>query len=77
MAAQTVEQGGLDPGLVALAGTMLSALTTAIAVLWRQSVAESRRKDELIDRLLEQVGRTAEATDRAVSHAERDRRISR
>jgi hypothetical protein len=64
-----VDAGTIVPLLL---GT-ISSLTVAIGVLWRQSVAESRRKDELIDRLLKQLGRTTDATERVVSVAERRR----
>jgi hypothetical protein len=66
--------GSIDPFIGWLLALVLGGFTAALGVMWRQAVAESNRKDELIDRLLNQVGRAAEATDRSVSLAEkRDR----
>lgn len=62
---------GVDPLFGWLFGVLMTTLTTAIGFLWRQSVAESKRKDALIDRLLDQIGKTASATDRTVTLAER------
>ena len=68
---QAVIPEGIDPMLGWLVALIFSTLTSAIAVMWRQSVVESKRKDELIDRLLAQIGRAAEATDRTLSLVER------
>lgn len=68
---------GIDPMLGWIFALVFGSMTSALGLMWRQAVAESKRKDELIDRLLLQVGRAAEATDRTVSFAEqqdRDRR---
>lgn len=66
--------GGLDPTLVGIAGSVLTALLAAIAALWRQSVAESRRKDDLIDRLLKAGFDNAQANQRSVALLEEERR---
>lgn len=63
--------------LVAILSAIGTSLTVAIAALWRQSVAEGKRKDQLIDRLLDQVGRTTNVQDRTVSLVEDDRRTRR
>lgn len=68
---------GIDPFAGWLVALVFAALTTALAAMWRQSVAESKRKDELIDRLLGQMGRAVEATDRSVTLAERRARERR
>lgn len=68
----------IDSGVaLGIAGTVLSALTAALAALWRQSVTEGKRKDELIDRLLDQINRTADVQDRTVSLQEKERGIRR
>lgn len=73
----TSSSGGIDPLVVTLAGAVLTSLTMAIGVLWRQSVAESKRKDELIDRLLSATEKAAAATEKSVEHAERRERAGR
>lgn len=68
----------IDNGvLITILGAIGTAGLTAIAALWRQSVAEGKRKDQLIDRLLDQVGRTTNVQDRTVSLVEEDRRTRR
>lgn len=64
----------IDPSwvIITLLGT-IGSLATAVTVLWRQSVAEGKRKDELIDRLVRQIGRTADVQDRTVSLVEKER----
>jgi hypothetical protein len=57
-----VEDTSLVPLLIGAIGTM----ATALGILWRQSVSESKRKDALIDLLLEQVSRNADATEKVV-----------
>lgn len=64
----------MDPLVVTLAGAVLTALTTAVGVLWRQSVAEGRRKDELIDRLIEKIDTLAGVQDRGLDVVERQHR---
>jgi hypothetical protein len=62
----------IDSGVaLGIAGTVLTALTGALGVLWRQSVTEGKRKDELIDRLLNQVDRNTNVADRTVSLVEK------
>lgn len=63
----------MDPFVVSLGGAVLTALVGAVTALWRQSVNESRRKDELIDRLLDQANRSAEVGERTVSLVEKER----
>ena len=68
----------IDPAWVI--GALISALgamSTVVLAMWRYFVAEGKRKDELIDRLLRQTARTAEVTDRVVSTAETRERGTR
>jgi hypothetical protein len=60
---------------------VLMAVTGGFGMMWRQAVAESKRKDQLIDKLTEQVMRTADGNIRIadaqmqmVTLHERDRR---
>ena len=69
--------GGLsiDPAwAIGMLMSTIGALVSALVVMWRQSQMENKRKDELIDRLLRQVGRAADVTDRTVSLAEKRQR---
>lgn len=75
----------VDPAwIVAVATGLLSTLTGTIAVLYRGQIAalreridwleeEGKRKDERTDRLIQQVGRAADASERSVALAERER----
>jgi hypothetical protein len=74
--------------LVAGVGTVATALTTTIAVLYRGQIdalkeriswleAEVARGHAREDKLIEQVGRTADALDRDVSLHERERGVRR
>jgi hypothetical protein len=70
----------IDPSWV-IAGltTTVGTLSTVVGILYRGQVkaleTESRRKDELIDELVKQIGRTADVQDRTVSVVEqRERR---
>lgn len=85
--AQQIAESGLhvDPAwVIAAAGTVLTTLTTTIAVLYRGQIAalqariawmENELKDRnvRIDTLIDQVGRAANAAERSVSLAERER----
>jgi hypothetical protein len=66
--------------IVSVVGTLITTVAGGFLVMWRQAVAESKRKDQLIDRLVEQVMRTADgntriaaATSEIVSIHEHDR----
>lgn len=62
----------IDPTwVIGMLMSAIGALVSGIVVMWRQSLAENKRKDELIDRLLRQAGRAADVTDRTVSLAEK------
>lgn len=65
---------GVDPLVYWLAGVMITALVSAVVALWRLSVAEGKRKDQLIDELIVQIGRTADVQDRTVSVVEQRER---
>jgi hypothetical protein len=66
------------PWLIAAMTTVIGSLSAAIGVLYRSQVrtleTESKRKDELIDRLTTQIERMAEVQDRSVSFVEREHR---
>lgn len=75
----------IDPAWVIATATMLlSMLTGTIAFLYRGQIAamreritwleqEGRRKDERTDRLIQQVGRAANAVERSVQLVEKER----
>lgn len=69
--------GSIDPFIGWIVATAFGTLTTAIGIMWRQSVAESKRKDELIDKLLRAGLENADANERSVSLLEQERRHSR
>jgi ABC-type hemin transport system substrate-binding protein len=58
--------------------SVLGIMSTVIGVLYRGQVkaleTESHRKDELIDELVKQIGRTADVQDRTVSVVEQRER---
>jgi hypothetical protein len=58
--------------------TTIGTLSTVIGILYRGQVkaleTESRRKDELIDELVSQIGRAADVQDRTVSVVEQRER---
>lgn len=64
--------------VIATLMTTLGSLSTVIGILYRGQVkaleTESRRKDELIDELVKQIGRTADVQDRTVSVVEQRER---
>lgn len=65
----------MDPSwIIATLLGAISALACAIGVMYRAQVAESKRKDALIDRLLRQADRAVETTGRTVSLAEKRQR---
>jgi hypothetical protein len=65
----------IDPNwVIGLLLGAISVLAGVIGFLYRVQVAESKRKDELIDRLLRQANRTVDVTDRTVSLAEKRQR---
>jgi hypothetical protein len=68
---------GVDPLTGWLIAVVFGAFTTAIGVLWRQAVAESKRKDELIDRLLEAEHQNADTNQKSVSLLTEERRRQR
>lgn len=63
--------------MIALASGIVTSLVTAVGITYRGQIkaleSESRRKDELIDKLVRQIGRTADVQDRTVSLVERQR----
>jgi hypothetical protein len=69
--------GSIDPFIGWIVGLVWVALTGAIGMLWRQSVAESKRKDELIDRLLNAELTNAKANEQSVSLLAQERRHMR
>ena len=69
--------GSIDPFIGWVIALLFGTLTTAIGILWRQAVAESKRKDDLIDRKDAQIERlverlatvaTAQETSNDVTH---------
>lgn len=69
---------GIDlPWIVAGLTTVIGSLATAVGITYRGQIKalenESRRKDELIDKLVRQIGRTADVQDRTVSLVEQGR----
>jgi hypothetical protein len=66
--------GAVDPFVGWIVALLFGGLTSAIGILWRQSVAESKRKDELIDRLLKAGLENANANARSVSLLEQEKR---
>jgi hypothetical protein len=42
--------GSIDPFIGWLLALVLGGFTAALGVMWKQSVAESKRKDQIIDR---------------------------
>jgi hypothetical protein len=77
-------QGGSEsylPWLIAGVTTVIGSLATAVGITYRGQIkaleTESRRKDELIDELVKQIGRTADVQDRTVSVVERRERAGR
>lgn len=62
----------IDPNWVIL--TLLGVIGTLASVIAFMYRAESKRKDELITRLLRQANRTADVTDRTVTLAEKQMR---
>ncbi len=85
---QIAADGGgfrIDPAwVIATATALLSMLTGTIAFLYKGQIEamkdrirwleeEGRRKDERTDRLIAQVGRAANAAERSVSLAEKER----
>lgn len=45
--------------------------------MWRKTEAESKRKDELIDRLLKATVKATDVTEKSVDHAEKRERSRR
>lgn len=88
---QVVTEAGfkLDPAwVIAAAGTVLSTLLGTISYLYRGQIGalreriawleeEGQRKDERCDRLIDQVGRAANAAERSVSLVEKQQRTPR
>lgn len=81
-------QAGIDTGfridpawVIAALTTAIGTLSTVVGILYRGQVkaleTESRRKDELIDELILQIGRTADVQDRTVSVVEQRERARR
>ena len=72
----------IDSGqaLIAVSG-VVSAMASGIALLYRNQIAdlraEGRRKDELIDRLLNQLGTLADVQDKGLDVVERSRERGR
>jgi hypothetical protein len=66
------------PWLIAGMATLIGSLSAAVGVTYRGQVrtleTESKRKDELIDRLTAQIERMADVQDRSVSFVEREHR---
>lgn len=62
----------IDPNWVIL--TLLGVIGTLASVIAFMYRTESKRKDELITRLLRQANRTADVTDRTVTLAEKQQR---
>jgi hypothetical protein len=55
----------LDPSAVdTIVKTLITVIAAAFGVMWRQAVAESKRKDQLIDKLTDQLIRTADGSTR-------------
>lgn len=72
------EGSGIDlPWVVAGLTTIIGSLATAVGITYRGQIKalenESKRKDELIDRLVRQIGRTADVQDRAITVVEQGR----
>lgn len=79
----------IDPAWVVATGTaLLSMLTGTITFLYRGQIQamkdriawleqEGKRKDERTDRLIQQIGRVANVTERSVSLAEREHERAR
>lgn len=65
---------GTDPLVGWILSILLTALTGAIGKLYWDSRQESKRKDELIDRLLKAGLENADANRRSVSLLEQERR---
>lgn len=75
----------IDPAwVISMIMALLSMLTGTIAFLYRGQIAamreritwlqeEGHRKDERTDRLIQQIGRAANAVERSVSLAEKER----
>jgi len=68
--------GSIDPFIGWVVAAVFSTMTTALGIMWRQSVAESKRKDDLIDKLLQAGFDNADANKRSVSLLEQERRRS-
>lgn len=64
------------PWVLATISAVVAALSSAVVTVYHGRIADLQRQalrqDELIDRLLNQVGRVADAADRSVSLAERE-----
>jgi dihydrodipicolinate synthase/N-acetylneuraminate lyase len=69
------------PWMIAGVTTVIGSLATAVGITYRGQIKalenESRRKDEWIDKLVRQIGRTADVQDRTVSVVERRERAGR
>lgn len=68
------QSDAVDPFVGWVVAVLFGSLTAAISMMWRQAVAESKRKDELIDRLLRAGLENAETNRRSVSLLDDDRR---
>lgn len=68
----------IDPAwLLATVTTVVSVLAGAVATIYRGRITDLQnvitRQDEMIDRLLTQIGRAADATEKSVTLAARER----
>lgn len=61
--------------IITAVSSIITALVTALGVTYRGQVqvltSENKRKDDLVDRLIAQIGRAADAQDRTVTLIER------
>lgn len=65
--------GSIDPFVGWLVALVLGLLTSALGKLYLDSRAESKRKDELIDRLLRAGLKNADTSERSVSLLEEEK----
>ncbi len=68
---------GVDPLIGWIIATLLGGLSTVFFLWQRQTAAESKRKDELIDRLLNAEFTNARANEKSVSLLDEERRRQR